>query len=55
MRLAVHSFNYEVLGARAFHMVGDLVRSCPCHVLRYGDLADAHAALDSLARAPLAA
>ncbi len=55
MRLAVHSFNYEVLGARSFHMVGDLVRSSPCHVLRYGDLADAHAALDSLARAPVAA
>jgi HprK-related kinase A len=55
MRLAVHSFNYEVLGARGFQMVGNLVRSCPCHVLRYGDLADAHAALDSLARAPLAA
>ena len=50
MRLAVHAFNYEVLGARAFHMVGALVRSCPCHVLRYGDLADAHAALDSLTR-----
>jgi len=50
MRLAVHSFNYETLGVRAFHMVGDLVRSCPCHVLRYGHLADAHAALDGLAR-----
>jgi hypothetical protein len=50
MRLAVHAFNYEVLGERAFYIVGRLVRQCPCHVLRYGDLADAHAALDSLAR-----
>ena len=55
MRLAVHSFNYDVLGARAFHMAGALVRSCPCHVLRYGDLADAHAALDSLVRTAVAA
>ena len=54
MRLAVHSFNYDVLGARAFHMVGALVRSCPCHVLRYGDLSDAHAALDSLVRTAVA-
>jgi HprK-related kinase A len=55
MRLAVHAFNYEILGARAFHMVGELVRSCPCHLLRYGDLADAHAALDSLARTAVTA
>jgi len=55
MRLAVHAFNYEILGARAFHMVGRLIRSCPCHVLRYGDLADAHAALDSLARTAVTA
>lgn len=51
MRLALHSFNYEVLGERGFHMVGGLVKSCPCHVIRYGDLADAHTALDDLARA----
>jgi HprK-related kinase A len=50
MRLAVHAFNYEILGARGFHMVGAIVRSCPCHVIRYGDLADAHAALDRLVR-----
>jgi len=55
MRLAVHSFNYDVLGARAFHMAGALVRSCPCHVLRYGDLSDAHAALESLARTAVTA
>ncbi len=55
MRLAVHSFNYEVLGARGFHMVGGLVKSCPCHVIRYGDLADAHAAVHRLARAACAA
>jgi HprK-related kinase A len=55
MRLAVHAFNYDILGQRGFHMVGELVRSCPCHVLRYGDLADAHAALDSFARMPVTA
>ena len=55
MRLALHSFNYDTLGARGFHMVGELVRSCPCHALRYGDLADAHAALDSLVRTSVTA
>ena len=55
MRLAVHAFNYEILGARGFHIVGELVRLCPCQVLRYGDLADAHAALDSLARTAVTA
>jgi HprK-related kinase A len=55
MRLAVHAFNYEVLGERAFRMVGELVRRCPCHVLRYGNLGEAHAALDSLARTAVTA
>jgi HprK-related kinase A len=55
MRLATHAFNYEILGERSFHMVGELVRSCPCHLLRYGDLADAHAALDRLARTAVTA
>jgi HprK-related kinase A len=55
MRLAVHAFNYEVLGERGFRIVGELVRECPCHVLRYGDLADAHAALDALALDTVAA
>ena len=55
MRLAVHAFNYEILGARGFHMVGELVRSYPCHLLRYGDLAEAHAAIDSLARTAVTA
>ena len=55
MQLAVHSFNYEILGARGFQIVGELVRSCTCHVLRYGNLADAHAALDTLARTAVTA
>jgi HprK-related kinase A len=55
MRLAVHAFNYEVLGERGFRMVGELVRRCPCHVLRYGKLEDAHAALDALVRTAITA
>lgn len=49
MRLAYHAFNYEILGARGFRIVGELVRSCPCYALRFGDLADAHAAIVRLA------
>ena len=48
MRLAGHAFNYEVLGERAFRAVAAIVRSCECHALRYGSLADAHVALDTL-------
>ena len=55
MRLATHAFNYEVLGKRAFDIVGDLVRSCPCNVVRYGNLADAHGAVDRLMRTAIPA
>jgi hypothetical protein len=47
-KLAVNSFNYELLGAAAFEAVGRLIAGCDCYRLTYGNLADAVAALDGL-------
>jgi HprK-related kinase A len=55
MKLAGHAFNYEVLGERAFRTVAAIVRSCECHMLCYGDLGAAHAALDELTSEPVRA
>ncbi|MBF0191256.1 MAG: HprK-related kinase A [Magnetococcales bacterium] len=46
MRLAAHSFNYELMGARGFATVARLTRSCRFFELTYGDLAEAVALLD---------
>ena len=48
LRLAQNAFNYEVVGEPAFRAVGSIVRSCGCHVLRFGDLDRAHGVLESL-------
>lgn len=50
LKLAGNAFNYEVVGARGFHAVSTLVRQSESYVLRYGDLASAHAALDEIMR-----
>ncbi|MBF0270874.1 MAG: HprK-related kinase A [Magnetococcales bacterium] len=47
MRLASHSFNYELLGARGFATVAALTRACRFFELTYGDLAEAVALLDA--------
>jgi HprK-related kinase A len=50
LKLAGNAFNYEVIGERGFRAVSALVRQSDSHVLRYGDLASAHAALDDIMR-----
>lgn len=49
-RLAVNSFNYEILGPEGFDAVSRLVQTCDCHQLEYRDLDSAIAALKTLAR-----
>jgi hypothetical protein len=50
LKLAGNAFNYEVTGECGFRAVSALVRQSDSHVLRYGDLASAHAALDDIMR-----
>lgn len=47
-RLAVNSFNYEMLGAAAFDVVAHLVFTCPVYQLAYRDLGRAVEAIDEL-------
>ncbi|MBF0614946.1 MAG: HprK-related kinase A [Magnetococcales bacterium] len=51
MRLAGHSFNYELLGARGFATATALARACRCFELGFADLEAAVALLDGLAAA----
>ncbi|WP_302504310.1 HprK-related kinase A [Geoalkalibacter halelectricus] len=46
--LANDAFNFNVLGRSAFDLLGDLVDSCACHELTYGDLDAVVAFLDRL-------
>ena len=48
LKLAGNAFNYEVTGESAFRAVAALIRGCPCHILSYGDLPGAHAAIADL-------
>jgi hypothetical protein len=50
LKLAGNAFNYEVVGERGFRAASALVRQTDSCVLRYGDLASAHAALDDIMR-----
>ena len=53
LKLAGNSFNYEIVGEKGFRALSAIVRRCESYVLRYGDLARAHAALDEImSRAP---
>ena len=49
LMVATNAFNYEVLGQRAFELVGQIVNGSHCYRLLYSDLAEAIAALDALA------
>ena len=49
MLLASNSFNYELLGERAFHVVQQLVSNAECFRLVYSNLNEAVAALNELA------
>jgi HprK-related kinase A len=55
LKLAGNSFNYEVVGERGFRTVTSIVERCPSHILRYGDLSQAHAALAEIINEPVAA
>ena len=49
-RLAVNSFNYEMLGPPGFDTVVRLVRACDCYQLEYSDLDEAIRGLKDLVR-----
>lgn len=48
LKLANNAFNYEVLGVKSFKLATEMVRSCHCYSLSYGELDEAIAALDTL-------
>jgi HprK-related kinase A len=48
LKLAGNSFNYEIIGEKGFRTLSAIVTRCESYVLRYGRLADAHAALDEI-------
>jgi HprK-related kinase A len=48
VKLSGNSFNYELLGERAFDAVVRLVRGCRCYRLTYGELDEAVAMVDEL-------
>lgn len=47
-KLAVNSFNYELLGPAGFEAVGRLIARCDCYRLTYGNLAEAISAIGEL-------
>jgi HprK-related kinase A len=47
-RLAINSFNYQMLGPSAFEAVERIARKCECLELHYSDLAAAHETLVSM-------
>jgi HprK-related kinase A len=50
LKLAGNAFNYEVVGEQGFRAVASIVHRCSSFVLRYGDLAGAHSALNDIMR-----
>jgi hypothetical protein len=48
LKLAGNSFNYEIVGEKGFRALSAIVDRCESYILRYGDLASAHAALDEI-------
>jgi HprK-related kinase A len=49
LRLAHNAFNYDVTGPDGFEAVGEIIRSCDCYELSYGDLDEVVAQIDRLA------
>lgn len=47
-RLAVNSFNYELLGPDGFDAVGDLIEACECYRLEYSRLDEAIETMNEL-------
>jgi HprK-related kinase A len=52
-KLAVNSFNYEVLGPAAFEAAARLIARCDCCRLSYGELAEAISVIDELLSASI--
>ena len=50
LKLAGNAFNYEVVGEKGFRTVASIMHRCRSCILRYGDLSQAHAALDDIMR-----
>ncbi len=48
MRLIEYSFNYNVLGAEAFHVMGKLMDACDCYDFSYSKLDEAVEVFDAL-------
>lgn len=48
LKLATNAFNYQVLGKKGFVLVADIVRSCGCYNLTYGNLDEAINRLNEL-------
>jgi len=48
MRLVGNAFNYNVLGARAFRMLTQVVDACQCYRFSYSRLEQAVALFDAL-------
>ncbi len=51
-RLAVNSFNYDVLGPQGFEVLCDVIETTSAHALVYGDLAAAVSHIDALMGPP---
>jgi HprK-related kinase A len=51
LMVATNAFNYEILDETGFRLVTDMVRACDSYSLRYSDLDEAVASLDTLSRA----
>jgi HprK-related kinase A len=50
LKLAGNAFNYEVVGERGFEVVASIMRRSNSYIIHYGDLADAHSALEEIMR-----
>jgi HprK-related kinase A len=49
IEIAKNSFNYSILGTKAFNLLADMVEACDCYRFSYGDLNDALEVFDWLA------
>ena len=49
LQTARQSFNYSILGARGFKLLGDVLKQCDCYSLTYSNLDEAIQQIDALA------
>jgi hypothetical protein len=50
LKLAANAFNYEVVGEHGFKAIASIMHRCNSRILRYGDLTEAHSALNEIMR-----